>query len=174
MQIGNRTSIEQSSAVVRIVFGPERGPWVWLSGLVSVSVFSVPVVAVCASALVEPPRVIREVIIYVVAMTLFAALLMIVATDAMRRLFGRDELLLDEDTLRMTTRLFFYRRIASFAIADIRRLRYEELPMGHRLFQRRIAFEYRGRTVGISRRITRQEGEASVQALQSKLARSGA
>lgn len=175
MPIGGRTRIEASGDSVHIIIGPERNTRDRLLRLVFAAVVSFPLWAVLGAILTSPPRASRDIAIAGVFGAFAAAFALRIALDALWNSFGWEELLLDEHALTRVVRLFGYRRARSFAVADISGLRYDAQRKERHGFRRpRIAFEYHGRTVGTSRRITREEGQAAVRHLLDKLARESA
>jgi hypothetical protein len=175
MRVGTRTQIEASGDSVHIVIGPERDRRQRLSRLAFAVVFSFPLSAIVGAALITPPSARRNIALVGVLGTFAAAFALRIALDVSWNLFGHEELVLDGHALTMVVRLFGYRRTQSFAVAEINGLRYDAQRKNRHGFRRpRIAFEYRGRTVGTLHRITREEGHAAVRHLLAKLAGSTA
>ena len=175
MQVGKQTHIEASDKAVRIVFGPERGLWDRASRVLWAVMFSFPLCGLLGALLIAPMRGTGEIVLACVFGAFAASFLVRIILDVLWRLFGREEILLDEHTLTMNVRLFAYRRTESFAVGDISELRYDGQLKERFGFRRpRVAFEYQGRTVGTSRHVTRQEVHAAVRHLRAKLARDNA
>jgi hypothetical protein len=175
MQVGKHTHIEASDQAVRIVFGPERGLWDRVSRFLWAALFSFPLCGLLGAIAMAPLRGSGEIVLACVFGALGASFLVRIILDLLWTLFGWEEILLDEHTLTMTVRLFAYRRTESFAVGDISELRYDGQLKERFGFRRpRVAFEYQGRTVGTSSRITRQEVHAAVRHLRAKLARDNA
>ena len=172
MQVGKHTHIEASDEAVRIVFGPQRGLWDRASRVLWAAMFSIPLCVLLGGISMAPLRESREIVMACVFGGLAVSFLLRILLDVLWTLFGREEILLDEHTLTIIVRLFAYRRTESFAVGDISELRYDGQPKERFGFRRpRVAFEYQGRTVGTSRRVTRQEVHAAVRHLRAKLAR---
>jgi hypothetical protein len=159
MQIGTRIRVQQSGDSLRIVIGPERRV---ASAFLTLTVFGFPLFAICGALLISPPTRSAETAIIGVFMILAAAMLLWGLFDVSFRLFGWEELALDEQTLTMLIRIFGYRKTKSYARAAIKDLRYEERLTSRRgagYYRRAITFEYEGQKVSTFRQITREEGE---------------
>jgi len=93
-----------------------------------------------------------------------------VILETLLRLFGRETIVLENDRLALTTELFGIQYAQSFLVAEVAKFRlledrYER--RGRSRWLRKIAFDYRGRSIATRGNLSRQEGQLLYELLAS-------
>jgi hypothetical protein len=161
--ISPRIAVDRSEQVLQVVVRfPHSVAWI-VSRIIVLSILSVGAYGgvITVSQGYGEAHGIGRLVLLLFASALFVFVSAIVL-DTLLRLFGRETILLKDETVVITTELFGACHSRAFPVAESLKFRLLEqryARRGRTRLLRKIAFDYRNRTIATRGNVSRQEGE---------------